>query len=133
MKTKKTPSPAGRIGFLHNGRSMKFYVGEDTIEKTTRVGNGNRSEGLRIMIEAFDESTLPEPEYQPETKKRRIRPAVPSDILGRPATVKNGRSANYTVGEDHVEKILRIGQGNMSAGMRLAVEAYEEDIDGQPN
>lgn len=133
MTSKTTQSTAGRIGFLRKGRSLNFYVGDETVEKAMRVGNGNRSEGLRIMVEAFDESTLDYPDEKPEKSKRRIRPAVPSEALGRPPEMKNGRAVNFTVGVDHLEKIKRIGNGQQSAGVRIAVEAFEETPDEQPH
>jgi len=30
------------------------------------------------------------------------------------------------VNRDHVEKVIRVGNGNVSLGMRIAIEAYQE-------
>lgn len=131
--TEKQPTRAGRTGFLENGRSINFYVGVDTVEKTVRVGGGNRSRGLRMILDAFDESMIEPRDVTEQTQdagkpKRRVRPAVPSTQLGRPAMVKKGKAVNYTVGENHLEKAKRIGNGNQSEGVRIAVEAYDEGV-----
>jgi len=31
------------------------------------------------------------------------------------------------VNRDHVEKVIRVGNGNVSLGMRIAIEAYQEN------
>lgn len=45
---------------------------------------------------------------------------------GPKPTIKNRRIINLSLGEDVVEKARSIGRGNVSAGVRKAVEEYKD-------
>lgn len=42
-------------------RRHNFTLPDWVVEKAERVGNGNKSEGLRVMVEAFPEPKPPTP------------------------------------------------------------------------
>jgi hypothetical protein len=50
LKTKK----AGRPRTMKDGKDIKVHLDSDTIEKASRLGNGNISAGIRKALELID-------------------------------------------------------------------------------
>lgn len=61
--------------------------------------------------------------------KEEIKPRKPA---GPKIKIANRRLVNVSLGGIHEEKARRMGKGNLSAGLRLAVEAYQEEGNDKP-
>lgn len=55
---------------------------------------------------------------------KQIKPRAPA---GPKPRLENRRSINVSLTDDLIERAREIGRGNISAGVRLALEAYREE------
>lgn len=62
------------------------------------------------------------PGTDPRPTKRRV---------GRPATGRNGRDVKIYLDSDSISIAARIGEGSVSAGVRLALKSYVDQCDAQ--
>lgn len=64
-------------------------------------------------------------------KERTFR--TPSENSGgRPVLVKDGTRVNVYLGKEHLDRALAIGNGNVSAGIRIAIMQYRTRLATQP-
>lgn len=64
------------------------------------------------------------PGSNPRPTKRRV---------GRPATGHNGRDIKIYLDAESISAAARIGEGSVSAGVRLALKTYVNQCDAQDN
>ena len=64
------------------------------------------------------------PGTDPRSTKRRV---------GRPSTGRNGRDIKIYMDAESISAAARIGDGSVSAGVRLALKTYINQCDAQDN
>lgn len=63
-------------------------------------------------------------------KERKLKPPGESNA-GRPVLVKDGTRVNVHLGREHLDRALAIGNGNVSAGIRIAIMQYRTRLANQ--
>lgn len=107
---KQAANPVGAPRKLDCGQRKNIYMDQPSIDEAIRQGGGDLSKGVRRAL-GF-------------SAKRPIQADVPADVARK---LERGQRKNIYMDQPSIEEAMRQGGGDLSKGVRRALEAAAKD------